>query len=148
MSERGELNVGQLVREKHGNDAVLIGFTTYTGSVTAASSWDGPAEQMRLRPALNESFEALFHETGMADFLLLLRQNKFLGSILERERWERAIGVLYLPQSERISHYFHARLAKQFDAVIHLDETCALEPLERTSEWERGEVPETYPWAL
>ena len=98
MSERGELNVGQLVREKHGNDAVLNGSTTYAGSVTAASSWDGPAEQKRLRPALHESFEAVFHETGMADFLLVLRRNKFLGSLVERERWERSIGVLYLRQ--------------------------------------------------
>jgi erythromycin esterase-like protein len=67
---------------------------------------------------------------------------------LEGSRLERAIGVIYRPETERLSHYFDARLAEQFDAVIHIDETSALEPLERTSEWEVGELPETYPWAV
>jgi erythromycin esterase-like protein len=148
MAEQGEVNLGQICRERYGSSTVLIGFTTYTGSVTAASNWDGPAEQKRVRPALGESFEALFHETYIPEFLLILRGNKFLSGILNQERLERAIGVLYLPQSERVSHYFGARLADQFDAVIHLDETRALQPLEITSEWETGEVPETYPHAV
>ena len=116
--------------------------------MTAASNWDGPGEQKRVRPTLGESFEALFDETYIPEFLLILRENKFLSGILNQERLERAIGVLYLPQSERVSHYFGARVADQFDAVIHLDETRALQPLEITSEWETGEVPETYPHAV
>jgi len=145
MGDYGELNVGQLVREKYGEQAILIGFTTYTGRVTAASDWDGPAERKRVRPALKESYEALFHETDNANFLLTLRDNKQLSTALQEPRLERAIGVIYLPQSERQSHYFDARLSSQFDAVIHFDETRALEPLERYPVWESGEPPETFP---
>ena len=145
MADHGELNVGQLVRQQYGNDARLIGFTTYTGTVTAASEWDGPAERKRVRPALNESYEALFNHTGETDFLLSLRDNKRLSNVLREPRLERAIGVIYLPQTERQSHYFDARMSDQFDAVIHFDETRALEPLERTAPWESGEPPETFP---
>ena len=149
MGQHGELNVGQLVREKYGSDAVLTGFTSYTGSVTAASNWDGPAEQKHVQPALSDSFEALLHATLMPNFLMMLRGSKFLAPILNHERLERAIGVVYLPRSERVSHYFGARLADQFDVVVHLDETRGLQPLEITSKWERGgEVAETYPFAV
>jgi len=148
MGEAGELNVGQLVRQQYGDGAVLVGFTTYAGSVTAASAWDGPAERKSVRPALAGSYEALFHETGAQNFLLLLHGNEWLSSVLGKRRLERAIGVIYLPGSERISHYFHAELPRQFDAVIHFDQTRAVEPLERTSGWERGELPETYPSAV
>ncbi len=148
MGKSGELNVGQLVRERHGKDAVLVGFTTYTGTVTAASNWDAPAERKRVRPALNGSYEALFHGTGTPNFLLNLRDAHWLSGVLNQERLERAIGVIYLPESERISHYFEARLANQFDAIIHLDQTRAVEPLERTSQWEAGELPETFPFAV
>src|SRR5918996_488280 len=145
MADYGELNVGQLVREKYGEQVILIGFTTYTGTVTAASDWDGPAERKRVRPALQESYEALFHETDNAMFFLTLRDNKQVSNALQGPRLERAIGVIYLPQSERQSHYFDARLSRQFDAVIHFDETRALEPLERYPVWESGEPPETFP---
>jgi erythromycin esterase-like protein len=145
MADYGELNVGQLVRQQYGNESRLIGFTTYSGSVTAASEWDGPAERKRVRPALNESYEALFNQTGEAGFLLSLRDNKRLSNVLRSPRLERAIGVIYLPQTERQSHYFDARLSDQFDAVIHFDETRALEPLERCAQWESGEPPETFP---
>src|SRR5882724_12742817 len=145
MADYGELNVGQLVREKYGDEAILIGFTTYTGTVTAASNWDGPAERKRVRPALKESYEALLNETGGASFLLTLRDNKRISTALQGPKLERAIGVIYLPQTERQSHYFPARLSRQFDAVIHLDETHALEPLERYPVWESGEPPETFP---
>jgi erythromycin esterase-like protein len=148
VGTHGELNVGQLVRERCGKDAVLVGFTTYTGTVTAASSWDGPAERKQVRPALGESYEAMFHEADIPGFLLELRGKDWLTGVLKEERIERAIGVIYLPESERISHYFHARLADQFDAVIHFDKTRAVEPLERTSQWETGEFPETYPFAV
>jgi erythromycin esterase-like protein len=149
VSRQGELNVGQLVREKYGDSATLIGFTTYTGTVTAASNWDGPAETKQVRPALSDSFEALFHANYVPEFLSVLRGNRFLSGILNQERLERAIGVVYLPQSERVSHYFHARLADQFDAVIHIDQTTAVQPLEITSAPEEaGKVPETYPSAV
>jgi erythromycin esterase-like protein len=148
MGDHGELNVGQLVRQRYGKDAMLTGFTTYTGTVTAASNWDAPAERKRVRPALAGSYEDLFHGTEMPGFLLMLRGADWLSGVLNQGRLERAIGVIYLPESERVSHYFHARLADQFDAVIHLDQTRAVEPLERTAKWEKGELPETYPFAV
>jgi erythromycin esterase-like protein len=144
MADYGELNVGQLVRERYGKDAVLIGFTTYTGTVTAASDWDGPAERRRVRPALPGSYEHLFHKVGPSNFAIDLHQES-VSHLLAKPQLERAIGVIYLPQTERQSHYFEARLANQFDAVIHIDETQALEPLERDALWETGEPPETFP---
>jgi erythromycin esterase-like protein len=145
MADYGELNVGQLVRERYGPEAVLVGFTTYTGTVTAASDWDGPAERKRVRPALPNSYEASFHDVTAPNFLLPLRDVGPAAIAVRDPRLERAIGVIYLPQTERQSHYFEARLADQFDAVIHLDETHALEPLERQALWESGEPPETFP---
>jgi erythromycin esterase-like protein len=148
MSERGELNVGQLVREQFGKESVSIGFTTYHGTVTAASDWDAPAERKQVRPGHPGSYEALFHETDVPNFLLNLKGNSDLASHLRAERLERAIGVIYRPDTELISHYFHARLSDQFDAVLHYDHTRAVEPLERTTEWEMGEVEETFPSGL
>jgi erythromycin esterase-like protein len=148
MGSAGEFNVGQLVRQRYGDDAVLIGFSTYSGTVTASSSWGGPAERKLVRPALPESYESVFHDLGAPRFLLNLREPSAAKTALRRERLERAIGVIYLPETERVSHYFHARLSDQFDAVLHFDETRAVEPLERTSEWETGEVPETFPTGM
>ena len=148
MADYGELNVGQLIREHYGTEAVLIGFTTYTGTVTAASDWDGPAERKRVRPALANSYEASFHDVDAANFLLPLRDAGPASIAVRDPRLERAIGVIYLPQTERQSHYFEARLADQFDAVIHFDETQALEPLERFALWESGEPPETFPTGM
>ena len=148
MGEGGELNVGQLVREEYGTSAVLVGFTTYTGTVTAASEWDGPAHRKHVRPALAGSYERLFHDAHIPRFLLPLRTDPDLASALAAPRLERAIGVLYLPESERRSHYFHARLPQQFDFVLHFDETRAVEPLERSPLWEAGEVAETFPSGL
>jgi erythromycin esterase-like protein len=148
MSASGEFNVGQLVRYRHGDDALLVGFTTYQGTVTAASKWDDPAERKRVRAALSGSYEALFHETALPEFLLTLRGSKWLTGVLSQGMLERAIGVIYLTESEWLSHYFDARLTDQFDAVIHLDQTRAVEPLERTAQWEAGEFPETYPFAV
>ena len=145
MGTEGEHNIGQLVREAHGRDAVLIGFSTYRGTVTAASTWDGVAECKILRPAEKESYEALFHETGIPNFMLMLRDNPELAKHLDLNRLQRAIGVLYLPQSERKSHYFFSKLPEQFDAIIHLDTTRALKPLETSGLWHKGEVFETYP---
>jgi erythromycin esterase-like protein/predicted phosphoribosyltransferase len=144
----GELDVGQLARERHPGDCRLIGFTTYTGTVTAASDWEGPAERKSVRPALADSVEELLHEAGEKEFLLDFAAAPRSADVLRSGRLERAIGVIYRPETERQSHYFRARVADQFDAVIHIDETRALEPLERTARWEEGEVPETYPFAV
>ncbi|HEX5215656.1 MAG TPA: erythromycin esterase family protein [Vicinamibacterales bacterium] len=148
MGEHGELNVGQLARERFGAGVVSVGFTTFTGTVTAATAWDGPAHRRHVRPALAASYEHLFHESRVGNFLLPLRTDLDLASALAAPRLERAIGVLYLPETERRSHYFHARLADQFDYVVHLDETRAVEPMERTSTWDAGELAETFPTGL
>jgi erythromycin esterase-like protein len=149
MHERGELNVGRLARERWGNDVRLIGFTTYSGGVTAASDWGEPAVRKRIRPALPDSWESLFHELGTPRFLLPLRGADHVRRALPDERLERAIGVIYRPESERVSHYFRADLSRQFDAVIHIDETTPLEPLEPGEGWHAGEeAPETYPFAV
>jgi len=148
LGEYGELNVGQLVRERHGADSVSVGFTTYSGTVTAAADWDAPAERKTVRPALPNSYERLFHETGTPRFLLAIRDDKALADALTSPRLERAIGVVYKPETERGSHYLHARLAQQFDYALHFDETTALEPLERTAVWTGGEPAETYPSGL
>jgi len=148
MGAAGELNVGQLVRQRHPQDARLVGFTTYTGTVTAASDWDEPAERKSVRRALPESYEALFHEAGGQNFLIDLAANHSSSGTLETPRLERAIGVIYRPESERLSHYFKASLTSQFDVVLHYDTTRAVEPLERTGLWNEGEAPETFPTAL
>jgi erythromycin esterase-like protein/predicted phosphoribosyltransferase len=145
---RGELNVGQLVRERHPADCRLIGFTTYTGTVTAASDWEGPAERKWVRPALADSVEELLHEVGEKGFMLRFGAASGSADALCSARLERAIGVIYRPETERQSHYFGARVADQFDAMIHIDETRAVEPLERTARWQEGEAPETYPFAV
>jgi erythromycin esterase-like protein len=145
IGEQGEWTVGQLVRERHRDDAVLIGFSTYQGTVTAASDWDGPAENKRVRPALPGSYEEAFHRVGLPRFLLPLRGEAAAAILPSTALLERAIGVIYAPSSERQSHYFYAHLAQQFDAVLHFDETRAVQPLERSARWESGEAPETYP---
>jgi erythromycin esterase-like protein len=127
-NESGMLNIGQLMRERHPDQVVLVGFTTYQGSVMAASVWDEPGVRKEVRPALAESYAGRFHDTGIGNFLLLLGSDQLAASLGE-PRLERAIGVIYLPETERVSHYFEARLSQQFDAVIHWDETRAVEPL-------------------
>lgn len=143
--DEGQLNLGQLVRERHGYDCKLIGFTTYSGTVIAASDWGEAGELKRVRPALPGSYEDLFHQTGTPRFFIAIERGTYVHSLLAQPRLERAIGVIYRPETERWSHYFHARLSDQFDAVIHLDETTALEPLERHAAWDPSEAPETFP---
>jgi erythromycin esterase-like protein len=149
---RGELNVGQLVRQAYGRDALLAGFTTDHGSVTAASDWGEPAQRKKVNAALAGSYEALFHDTKLQGFLLDLRTGNEATRGLRESRLERAIGVVYRPSTERVSHYFTAELPVQFDVVLHFDETRAVEPLERNVEWEKGEakgeLPETYPFGV
>lgn len=150
-TERGsidEITLGQVVRERHLGDCLLAGFTTYSGTVTAADDWGGPAERKNVRPGLPGSFEELFHEVGEESFAVPFRTASRSAEALRAARLERAIGVIYRPSTERESHYFRARLADQFDVVIHIDDTRAVEPLERTARWDRGEVPETFPHAV
>jgi len=147
-THRGELNIGQLTRERHGGDVVSVGFTTYTGSVTAASDWGEPAEHKRVRPALADSYEAVLHATHMPAFMLCPLGAGDSGRALLEPRLERAIGVIYRPETERQSHWFLASAPRQYDALIHIDSTRAVEPLERTPTWELHEPPETYPSAL
>jgi erythromycin esterase-like protein len=146
MSAIGEINLGQLARERFGQDAWLIGFTTHEGTVTAATNWDEPVERRHVRPSIAGSYERLFHETGLGRFLVFLREGPVREALWE-ERLERAIGVIYRPETERVSHYFRARLPAQFDAVMHIDRTSALEPLERWS-YEETDLPETYPTGI
>lgn len=148
MSDAGELNLGQLLKEAYGSQVFSVGFTTYTGSVSAASHWGGPVERKTVRPALAGSYEALFHTVGIPNFMLFTKEHNALHTLLNEPRLERAIGVIYIPQQERASHYFYARLADQFDAVIHYDKTHAVLPLEKNSLWDAGELPETFPSGL
>ena len=148
MGARGELNLGQLMRERHPRDTVIVGFTTHTGTVTAASSWGARAERKRVRPALGGSYEALFHATELPAFLLCPIEGSAAGDALTEPRLERAIGVIYRPETERRSHWFTARMDTQFDALVHIDVTRAVEPLGRGRMWEQGEPPETYPSGL
>ena len=146
MGERGEINLGQLLRERHGDNVASIGFTTFEGTVTAASDWDGDAERKAVRPALDGSIEFLLHAVALPQFVLFLQDQQLGGFVTPL--LERAIGVIYRPQTERQSHYFNARVSEQFDALVHIDRTTALVPLEPSPHWYREEVPETYPSGL
>jgi erythromycin esterase-like protein/predicted phosphoribosyltransferase len=141
LASQGERNLGQLLRRRHAGDCRLLGFTTHTGSVTAAEDWAGPALRRWLRPALPDSVEGLLHQTGLKDFLLAFDRPSPGTEALRSALLERGVGLVYRPQSERPSHYFRARLADQFDAIIHFDRTRAVEPLERSADWDRGELP-------
>jgi len=144
MGERGEWNVGQLLREQFPRETVNLGFTAFTGTVTAVSNWDEPAQVKRVREGLNNSFERLFHQTDIPRFFLNLRDDEIKNALREK-LLERAIGVIYRPETERVSHYFRADLARQFDGVIHFDRTRAIEPLDRVASWSHEDAPETFP---
>ena len=151
-AERGQLNLGQLVREQQHDpgESFILGFTTHAGTVAAASDWDAPVELKTVRPARIDSVERLLHESGLERFVLPLARggSDALRRALQELRLTRAIGVVYRPDTERWSHYFHAALSRQFDAVLHLDQTRALQPLEAEHPWESTEEPETYPSGL
>ncbi|MEZ0357374.1 erythromycin esterase family protein [Mycobacterium sp. SA01] len=144
----GQLTLGQLVREGYGEQALLIGFTTYSGTVTAASEWGAMAERKVVRPALNGSVEELLHEVDRPEFLVSPLISREAAGPLDTVRLGRAIGVIYQPATERQSHYYHVRPGEQFDAIIHIDRTTALEPLELNSVWVAAQTPETYPTGL
>jgi protein-L-isoaspartate(D-aspartate) O-methyltransferase len=145
MSSRGELNIGQLVREAYGAQCYLIGFGTDSGTVAAADNWDGPLLVKDVRPSHAESYERQCHESGVASFLLALRPEGDVRRRLTEPRLERAIGVIYRPQTELASHYFQAVLPRQFDEYCWFDRTSAVTPLD--TERLRG-MPETYPFGL
>jgi erythromycin esterase-like protein len=129
LGERGEVSLGQLARERWPGEVALVGFTSYKGTVTASSTWAGAAEQMQVRPALDASYEALFHDLEHPRFYLDLgRKGQIAGD--GGERLERAIGQVYQPERERESHFFSADISEQFDAVVHIDEATAVEPLD------------------
>jgi erythromycin esterase-like protein len=128
-ANRGEINLGQLMRQRHGEAAFLIGFLSHSGTVFAAPEWDSSGRRNPMWPALPGSWSALFHATGLPAFSLLMRGNPALSRALAGPMKQRAIGAVYLPQDERRAHYFDARLAEQFDAIVYLDRTQAVSPL-------------------
>jgi erythromycin esterase-like protein len=145
MGRHGQLTLGRLARERHDRDAYLVGLTTYEGTVTAASDWGAPAVVKRVTPGRDDAYEGDLHDAGLRRDMLFFDT----GREVEPRRLERAIGVIYRPQTERRSHYFEAGLARQFDAVVHLDRTQALWPLHRDPGWApEGEAPETYPFGV
>jgi erythromycin esterase-like protein len=149
MGRRGEWNVGQVLREQLGAErCFLLGFTTHTGHVTAARDWDGHAERRWVRRSQPGSIERLLHDTGAGDFWLSLEAGGEPAALLDGDRLERAIGVVYRPETELPSHYFRADVARQFDALVHIDQTTALQPLVIGEHWERHEAPDTYPSGL
>jgi erythromycin esterase-like protein len=145
MGWHGQLTLGQLARERYDRDAFLVGLTTYEGTVTAASDWGAPPQVKQVVPGRGDAYEGELHEAGLRRDLLLFDT----GDEVDPRRLERAIGVIYRPETERQSHYFQAELARQFDAVGHFDRTRALVPLDRDPGWvSEGEAPETYPFGV
>jgi protein-L-isoaspartate(D-aspartate) O-methyltransferase len=149
MSVRGEQNVGQLCRTKFQNGVYIVGFGTDHGTVAAASNWDEPMQQMNVRPAHASSYERVFHEASVRAFMLHLREpaRRVVREELEQPRLERAIGVIYRPDTELASHYFYASLPNQFDEYVWFDETRAIRPLEAAAR-SRADLPDTYPFGL
>lgn len=154
MARRGELNLGQLARQRWRGEVSIIGFSTHMGTVTAAQNWDGVGVQRRVRHSLEGSYEQLFHQAavkrGASRVLLRMREETAATRALLEQRLQRAIGVVYRPETERISHYYDVTLPLQFDAIVHIDETSALRALEPGEHWLRGieEPPETFPSGL
>jgi erythromycin esterase-like protein len=145
MGARGQLTLGQLARERSDRHPFLVGLTTYEGTVTAASDWGEPAVVKRVVPGREDAYEGELHDAGLRRDVLLFET----GLEVEPRRLERAIGVIYRPETERQSHYFQAEMARQFDAVVHLDRTQALWPLDRDPGWiPASEAPDTYPFGV
>ncbi|MFP4277335.1 MAG: protein-L-isoaspartate(D-aspartate) O-methyltransferase [Wenzhouxiangella sp.] len=142
MGLRGETNIGHLARQAWGDEAYLIGFGTDRGTVAAASNWDEPMQVMEVRRSHRDSYEQVCHQSAVRQFKLPLRADDDLREALSTPRLERAIGVIYRPETERISHYFQAVLPEQFDEYIWFDETAAVEPL---TDSDRDALPDEHP---
>jgi erythromycin esterase-like protein len=146
MSSRGELNIGHLCRRAYGDGVHIIGLGTNSGTVAAASEWDGPMQVMEVRPSVAASYERLFHDAGQPGFALALKgADRDLRTELSRPRLERAIGVIYRPETELASHYFQAVLPQQFDEYVWIDTTRAVDPIKTR---EIAGMPDTYPFGL
>lgn len=146
-TSRGELNIGQLCRERFGTDAALIGFGTHGGEVACASDWDGPMEIKEVRPSLPESVERLCHNSAKPSFLLDFARNEQVSEVLSTPRLERYIGVIYRPETERFSHYMESSVSRQFDAFVWFDRTSPVVPV--TAETSApGKVPDTFPFGV
>ncbi|MGN6105768.1 MAG: erythromycin esterase family protein, partial [Kofleriaceae bacterium] len=145
MGDDGQLTLGQLMRQRHPGEVALVGFSTHEGTVECAHEWDDPPHVERVRPSLAGSWEELFHRAGIPRFMVTSAALKH--AVGERvERLHRAIGVVYRPETERRSHYYHARIADQYDLIVHLDSTRAVVPLDReVGELGGEDLPETYP---
>ncbi|KFY89458.1 hypothetical protein V500_05656 [Pseudogymnoascus sp. VKM F-4518 (FW-2643)] len=152
MTKRGELNLGQLCREKYGNQVAILGCGSHDGTVAAAHDWDGDMETMDVVPSRADSWERVAHDTGLDSFVLNIRDaglhNERLKRKLEEQKMERFIGVIYRPETERQSHYSKAALGKQFDAYLWFDRTGAVRPLEKKQLKTPVGLEETYPFGL
>ena len=148
MAAGGKHNLGQLCRERFGAGCYAVGFGTHTGTVMAAHDWGGRGMIMDVRPSVPQSYERLCHDAEMPAFLLPLREGEELRRALSAERLQRAIGVIYRPETERTSHYFHAALPRQFDEWVFFDRTRALTPLEPSIDEANEGSMETYPFAV
>ena len=142
---RGELNIGQLCRERFGDQAALIGFGTHAGKVACASDWNGEMEIKDIRPSLPDSIERLCHDSGKQTFLLDFARNEEVSEALKASRPERYIGVIYRPETERLSHYMESAISRQFDAFVWFDRTSPVQPLTAKRQ-PSGGMPDTFPF--
>jgi protein-L-isoaspartate(D-aspartate) O-methyltransferase len=146
MSARGEFNIGELCKKEFGERAYAIGFGTHAGTVAAATDWDGDMEIKTVRPSHTRSYERACHDSGIPRFLLPMRGDRTgAREALMKPRLERAIGVIYRPETELASHYFEAVLPGQFDEYIWFDETSAVKPFDTK---ELSGLPDTYPFGV
>lgn len=149
LADEGETSLGTIVRERYGGDAVSVGFTTYEGTVTAASTWDAPERIWRVRPGLPGSWEDVLHRARPGDWYVVPRAGSALRDAMSEPRLERAIGVVYRPDTERASHYVASRIGERYDAIVHFDRTTAVEPIDaRPAPRPSDEPPETWPMGL
>lgn len=150
MASYGQINIGQLAKELYGAGAISVGFTMYTGTVSAASAWGGNVERKYVQPAFEDSIESFFHLSDKKAFYIALDEDPAIYQFFDTKDYlQRAIGVVYLPQVERHSHYFSAEITRQFDVIIHFDVSHAVEPFDKSTEWQEAEdAPETFPFGV
>lgn len=145
QGKSGEINLGHLMRKKYLSETYLLGFMTYQGFVIAADQWGGPTKIKVVQQALENSYENWFHKLSIKNFLMLIKEQEKIETKLPTHLLQRAIGVIYLPETERQNHYFYANLVNQYDALIYFDKTRAVKPLEKIDPYPDHEMPETYP---